>query len=126
MYYSLFSKGFASSQQRLSLSKLNKFSNCCGHYSTAQRYLALNSRKKRVKKSMHTRAIFSNARKKRARKKVINIYEAFFCLTLNGLSYLEQRRDSIEVTLRGLSQSVWRQFVFEMACLHWEEKGKSF
>ena len=75
---------------------------------------------------MHTRAIFSNARKKRARKKVINIYEAFFCLTLNGLSYLEQRRDSIEVTLRGLSQSVWRQFVFEMACLHWEEKGKSF
>ena len=50
---------------------------------------------------MHTRAIFSNARKKRARKKLIYIYEAFLCLTLNGVLYLEQRRDSIEVTLRG-------------------------
>ena len=30
------------------------------------------------------------------------------------------------VTLRGLSRSVWRQLIFEMACLHCEEKGKSF
>ena len=96
MYYSLFIKSFASSQQRLSLSKLNKYSICCGNYSTAQRYLG-----PKVKKPMHTRAIFSNARKTRARKKLIYIYEAFFCLTLNCVLYLEQRRDSIEVTLRG-------------------------
>ena len=36
---------------------------------TAQRYLTLNSREKRVKKNAHMRAIFSNARKKCARKK---------------------------------------------------------
>ena len=101
MYYSLFIKSFASSQQRLSLSKLNKYSICCGNYSTAQRYLGPKFTEKCVKKPMHTRAIFSNARKKRARKKLIYIYEAFFCLTLNGVLYLEQRRDSIEVTLRG-------------------------
>ena len=30
------------------------------------------------------------------------------------------------VTLRGFSRSVWRQFISDMACLHREEKGKSF
>ena len=54
---------------------------------TAQRYLTLNSREKRVKKKAHMRAIFSNARKKRARKKLIGMSKAVFCfilcLTLN-------------------------------------------
>ena len=35
---------------------------------TAQRYLTLNSREKRVKKNAHMRAIFSNARKKTREK----------------------------------------------------------
>ena len=52
-------------------------------YRTAQRYLTLNSREKRVKKNAHMRAIFSNARKKRARKKLIGMSKAVFCLTLN-------------------------------------------
>ena len=38
---------------------------------------------------MHTRAIFSNAPKKRARKKLINIYEAVFCLTLKIINYYQ-------------------------------------
>ena len=50
---------------------------------TAQRYLTLNSREKRVKKNAHMRAIFSNALKKRARKKLIGMSKAVFCLTLN-------------------------------------------
>ena len=41
-----------------------------------------------IKKPMHMRAIFSNAQKKRAGKMLINIHEAVFCLTLNGVLYL--------------------------------------
>ena len=52
-------------------------------YRTAQRYLTLNSRENRVKKNVHMRAIFSNAQKKRARKKLIGMSKAVFCLTLN-------------------------------------------
>ena len=44
--------------------------------------------RKLIEKPMHTRAIFSKSRKKRAQKKLINIYEAVFCLTLNGVFYL--------------------------------------
>ena len=54
---------------------------------TAQRYLTLNWHEKHVKKNAHMRAIFSNARKKRARKKLIGMSKAVFCfilcLTLN-------------------------------------------
>ena len=44
---------------------------------------------KGIKKSMHRRAIFQNALKKPAQKKLISIYKAVFCftlcLTLNGV-----------------------------------------
>ena len=39
------------------------------------------------------------------------------CLTLNGVLDLQQK---------AWSYSIWRQFIFEMACLHCEEKGKRF
>ena len=57
------------------------------YYSTAQRYLALNSHEKRIEKLMHMHAIFSNAHKKCAQKKLINIYVAVFCLTLKIINY---------------------------------------
>ena len=30
------------------------------------------------------------------------------------------------LTLHGFLLNCWRQLIFEMACLHWEEKRKSF
>ena len=36
---------------------------------------------------MHMHAIFSNAHKKCAQKKLINIYVAVFCLTLKIINY---------------------------------------
>ena len=75
---------------------------------------------------MHTRAIFSNARKKRARKKLIYIYEAFFCLTLNGVLYLEQRRHSIEVTLRGFDPKCLASVCFRNGLPALGRKRKKF
>ena len=61
--------------------KVPKCSELMG-YSTAQMYLALNSGEKRVikKKIAHMRVIFSNALAKRARKKLISMYEAVYVL----------------------------------------------
>ena len=101
------------------------------YINTAQRYLAQNARKKRIKKA-RTRMQLSKTCSKYVRKRssLVCMRQSFIFYPLFNFEWCIRF-----MTNEGFrcwwdyvvsSRRVWRQFIYEMALGHCEEKGKSF